>query len=233
VSEPIIERASAGEADPRHAVRIEVGSFGPWETNAYLVWDGRSTDALVFDPGMGATAPLMESVGEHGLRVHLIADSHGHIDHIFDNAPMKRASGAPLAIHPDDEYRLTLQNHYGFEVEPSTAEQHLREGEQLRIGDLVFDILHTPGHTEGSVCLYEERLGLLLSGDTLFADGWGRTDLPGGSDEQMVGSIARLARVLPPGVRVLPGHGRETTVARELAWMQRVAATGRLILPGR
>jgi glyoxylase-like metal-dependent hydrolase (beta-lactamase superfamily II) len=72
-----------------------------------------------------------------------------------------------------------------------------------------------------------------LSGDTLFADGWGRTDLPGGSDEQMVGSIARLARVLPPGVRVLPGHGRETTVARELAWMQRVAATGRLILPGR
>jgi glyoxylase-like metal-dependent hydrolase (beta-lactamase superfamily II) len=232
VSEPIIERASAGEADPRHAVRIEVGSFGPWETNAYLVWDGRSTDALVFDPGMGATAPLMERVGEHGLRVHLIADSHGHIDHIFDNAPMKRASGAPLAIHPDDEYRLTLQNHYGFEVEPSTAEQHLREGEQLRIGDLVFDILHTPGHTEGSVCLYEERLGLLLSGDTLFADGWGRTDLPGGSDEQMVGSIARLARVLPPGVRVLPGHGRETTVARELAWMQRVAATGRLILPG-
>jgi glyoxylase-like metal-dependent hydrolase (beta-lactamase superfamily II) len=232
VSEPVVERASTGPADPQHAVRIEVGAFGPWETNAYLVWDGRSTDALVLDPGMGATAPLMERVRAHDLRVHLIADSHGHIDHIFDNAPMKRASGAPLAIHPDDEYRLTLRNHYGFEVEPSTVDRHLRDGEQLRIGDLIFDILHTPGHTEGSVCLFEERLGLLLSGDTLFADGWGRTDLPGGNDEQMVSSIARLARVLPPTVRVLPGHGRETTLGGELPWMQHVAASGRLILPG-
>ena len=156
MTEAHIERASGEPAQPGHAVRIEVGSFGPWETNAYLVWDGRSTDALVLDPGKGAAAPLVERVTANGLRLHLIADSHGHIDHIFDNAPLKRASGAPLAIHPDDEYRLSAPNAYGFEVEPSTADRHLREGEQLRIGDLVFDILHTPGHTEGSVCLYEE-----------------------------------------------------------------------------
>lgn len=232
MTDPIIERARGHPADPGHAVRIEVGSFGPWQTNAYLIWDGSSSDALVFDPGMGATGPLMERVDANRLRVHLIADSHGHIDHIFDNGPMKRASGAPLAIHPDDEYRLSGDNNYGFEIEPVTVEQHLRDGEQLRIGELVFDILHTPGHTEGSVCLYEERLALLLSGDTLFPGGWGRTDLPGGDDAQMVRSIARLAHELPARVRVLPGHGPETTVGRELPWMRRVAQTGRLILPG-
>ena len=231
MTEPLVERAGAA-AEPEHAVRIELGVFGPWETNAYLVWDGHSTDALILDPGMAATQPLMERVAANGLRVHLIANSHGHIDHVFDNGPLKRASGAPLAIHPDDEYRLTLPNNYGFEVEPSAADRHFREGEQLRVGDLVFDLLHTPGHTEGSVCLYEERLGLLLSGDTLFPGGWARTDLHGGSDEQMVASVARLARDMPATVRVLPGHGPETTVGRELPWMRRVAETGHLILPG-
>ena len=214
------------------AVRIEVGAFGPWQTNGYLAWDGHSTDALVLDPGMGAADPLMERVRASGLRLHRIANSHGHIDHIFDNAALMRASNAPLAIHPHDEYRLSGANSYGFEVEPAIASEHLRDGEQLRIGDLVFDILHTPGHTEGSVCLYEERRALLLSGDTLFSGGWGRTDLPGGDEEQMIASIARLARVVPGGVRVLPGHGPETTVERELGWMQRVASTGRLVLPG-
>ncbi|MGH2428311.1 MAG: MBL fold metallo-hydrolase [Candidatus Limnocylindria bacterium] len=219
-------------AEPGHAVRVEIGAFGPWETNAYLVWDGRSSDALVLDPGMGAAAPLMERVEANRLRLHLVANSHGHIDHIFDNAPLVRASRAPLAIHPDDAYRLDGRNSYGFEIERSVATEELREGEQLRIGDLVFDILHTPGHTEGSVCLYEERRGLLLSGDVLFAGSYGRTDLPGGDDEQMVTSLTRLARDIPPSVRVLPGHGAETTVERELSWMRRVADAGRLLLPG-
>jgi hydroxyacylglutathione hydrolase len=229
LSELRVER-SAGPPEPGHDVRIEVGAFGPWETNAYLVWDGRSSTALILDPGMGAAAPLMERVAASGLRVQLVVDSHGHIDHIFDNAATVRASGAGLAIHPDDEYRLAGDNAYGFEVERSHATEHLRDGEQLRVGDLVFDVLHTPGHTEGSVCLYEERAGLLLSGDTLFPGGWGRTDLPGGDDAQMVTSIARLARAIAPQVRVLPGHGPETVVERELPWMRRVAATGRLAL---
>jgi len=215
----------------RDTYRIEVGNFGPWETNAYLVWDGRSPDALVVDPGMGAAGPLMERAAANGLRLHLIANSHGHIDHVFDNAPLVRASGAPLAVHPDDAYRLSGNNTYGFEVEASVATDELREGEQVRIGDLVFDVLHTPGHTEGSVCLYEEQRGLLLSGDTLFPGGWGRTDLAGGNDEQMVASLARLAREIPPAVRVLPGHGAETVVSHELTWLRHVAATGRLVLP--
>ena len=227
--EPVVER-SPGE--PAHLPRVEIGAFGPWQTNAYLVWDGRSPDALVLDPGMGAAEPLMERVAANGLRLRLIGNSHGHIDHIFDNASLKRASGAPLAIHPDDAYRLAGVNSYGFAIEPATAERELREGEQVRVGDLVFDVLHTPGHTEGSVCLYEERHALLLSGDVLFAGSYGRTDLPGGDDAAMVASLARLARDLPLGIRVLPGHGPETTLDRELPWMRRIAAAGRLLVPG-
>jgi glyoxylase-like metal-dependent hydrolase (beta-lactamase superfamily II) len=230
--EPVVERASNPAADPDHGVRIEVGAFGPWQTNAYLLWDGRSTDALVLDPGMGAAQPLVERAVANGLTVHLIANSHGHIDHIFDDAPLMEATNAPLAIHPDDAYRLDGRNSYGFELRPVRASRDLREGEQVRIGDLVLDVLHTPGHTEGSVCLYEERRQLLLSGDVLFAGSYGRTDLAGGNDEQMVASLARLARDIPPNVRVLPGHGPETTLERELPWLRRIADAGRLLVPG-
>ena len=230
--EPIVDRSSVPAPDPDHGVRIEIGAFGPWQTNAYLVWDGRSTDALVVDPGMGAAEPLMQRAAANGLRIHLIANSHGHVDHIFDDAPLVRASSAPLAIHPDDAYRLDGRNTYGFELEPVTASRDLRDGEQVRIGDLAFDVLHLPGHTEGSICLYEERSGILLSGDVLFAGSYGRTDLPGGNDEQMVASLARLAREVPGNVRVLPGHGPETTVERELPWLRRIAEAGRLLVPG-
>jgi glyoxylase-like metal-dependent hydrolase (beta-lactamase superfamily II) len=227
-NQPEVARADAPATHPR----IEIGAFGTWETNAYLVWDGRSPDALVVDPGMGAADPLLERVAANGLRLHLIANSHGHIDHIFDNAPLMRGSGAPLAIHPDDAYRLDGRNNYGFSIERAVASVDLGEGEQLRIGDLVLDVLHTPGHTEGSVCLYEERHGLLLAGDMLFRGSYGRTDLPGGDDEAMIASLARLARDLPPGVRVLPGHGPETTLAAELPWMQRIVEAGRLLISG-
>ncbi|HEX2766964.1 MAG TPA: MBL fold metallo-hydrolase [Candidatus Limnocylindria bacterium] len=230
--ETVVERSGVPAPDPDHGIRIEAGSFGPWETNAYLVWDGRSPEALVLDPGMGAAAPLLERVAANGLRVHVIANSHGHIDHIFDNAPVMRATEAPLAIHPDDAYRLDGTNSYGFELEAVTATRDLREGERVEIGELAWEVLHTPGHTEGSVCLYERQLAILLSGDLLFAGSYGRTDLAGGNDEQMVESLTRVARDLPEHVRVLPGHGAETTIGRELPWLRRIAAAGRLLIPG-
>jgi glyoxylase-like metal-dependent hydrolase (beta-lactamase superfamily II) len=224
----VVERSGGPASHPR----LEIGAFGPWQTNAYLVWDGGSPDALVLDPGMGAAPALMERVAANGLRLQVIGNSHGHVDHIFDNAALKRDSGAPLAIHPDDAYRLDGSNTYGFSVEACVAEQELRDGEQLRIGDLVFDVLHTPGHTEGSVCLYEERHALLLTGDVLFAGSYGRTDLPGGGDAAMVASLSRLLEQIPPSVRVLPGHGPETTIEREAHWMRRIALAGRLLVPG-
>ena len=119
-----------------------------------------------------------------------------------------------------------------YDLRPVSATRDLVEGDQVRIGDLVFDVLHTPGHSEGSVCLYEERQALLIAGDVLFAGSYGRTDLPGGNDEQMAASLARLAREIPPGVRVLPGHGAETTIGRELPWLRRIAEYGRLLAPG-
>jgi len=226
---PIVERSGGAAA---HAPRIEVGAFPPWDTNAYLVWDGSSPEALILDPGMSSTDSLVARAAANGLRVHLIANSHGHIDHIFDNGPLKRATGAPLAIHPDDAYRLDGRNNYGREVERTTAERDLREGELVEVGMLAFQVLHTPGHTEGSVCLYEPAHQLLLAGDVLFAGSYGRTDLPGGDDAAMVESLARLARDLRDEVRVLPGHGAETTLGRERPWMERIAAAGRLLVPG-
>ena len=228
MTDELVARTSTPAPDPDHGVRMELGVFGPWQTNTYLMWDGRSTDALVLDPGMGAAEPIAARAEANGLRVHLIANSHGHIDHIFDNAPLMDVTEAPLGIHPDDAYRLDGRNSYGFELRPVTATVDLREGEQVRIGDLVLDVLHTPGHTEGSVCLYEERLGLLLSGDTLFAGAFGRVDFPGGDEGQMIASLGRLAREMPAGVRVLPGHGAETTIGREVPWIERVVTTGRL-----
>lgn len=230
--DPVVAASSLPAQDTDHGVRLEVGAFGPWETNAYLVWDGRSPDALIVDPGMGAADPLIGRLREHGLRLTVIANSHGHIDHIFDDAPLMQGTDAPLAIHPDDAYRLDGRNNYGFALEAVTATRDLREGEQVHIGDLVFDVLHLAGHTEGSICLYEERHALLLSGDVLFAGSYGRTDLPGGNDDQMVASLARLALEIPPSVRVLPGHGAETTIERELPWLKRIAGAGRLLVPG-
>jgi hydroxyacylglutathione hydrolase len=229
VSDPVVQRNSGPAA---HRPRIETGSFGPWQTNAYLVWDGRSADAVVVDPGMGAATALVDRASANGLHLLVIANSHGHIDHVFDNAALHLATEAPIAIHPDDAYRLDGHNAYGFEMEASTADRELREGDQLTVGDLTFDVLHTPGHTEGSVCLYEERHRLLLSGDVLFAGSYGRTDLPGGDDQAMVASLRRLAEQLPLDVRVLPGHGAETTIERELPWMRRIALAGRLLIPG-
>lgn len=229
--ETVIQRAHAG-TEPRHAVGIQVGVFGPWLTNAYLVWDGVSDDALVLDPGMGAADSLVAGAAQLGLRIHLVANSHGHIDHIFDNAAIKQASGAPLAIHPDDAYRLSGDNVYGLEVEPSAADRELVEGDSVDIGQLRFRVLHTPGHSEGSVCLYEADRALLLSGDVLFRGSYGRTDLPGGDDGQMVASLTRLLHEIPSETRVLPGHGAETTLAAESTWLNRLAQAGRLINPG-
>ena len=116
-----------------------------------------------------------------------------------------------------------------FEIPPSVPAVDLAEGGWIRFGDLRLEVLHTPGHTPGSVCLRVADANLLLSGDTLFAGGWGRVDLPGGSPEAMVESIRRL-RGLEEGLLVLPGHGPGTTIGRERAWMDLVAEGGRLLM---
>jgi glyoxylase-like metal-dependent hydrolase (beta-lactamase superfamily II) len=114
-----------------------------------------------------------------------------------------------------------------FDIPPSVPAVELAEGGEIRFGSVVLKVLHTPGHTEGSVCLLDDDHGRLYSGDTLFAGSFGRVDLPGGSPEQMLESLDRLRRLDDP-LQVLPGHGRSTTIGAERAWLEWVAREGRL-----
>jgi glyoxylase-like metal-dependent hydrolase (beta-lactamase superfamily II) len=138
-------------------------------------------------------------------------------------------TGAPIAVHSLDAHRLTDPQPLWapFEIPASVPAVELAEGGEIRFGDIRLRVLHTPGHTEGSVCLLSDDDGLLLSGDTLFASGWGRVDLPGGSPGQMVESLTRLAG-LEDRLGVLPGHGATTTIGRERAWLDLVSRDGRL-----
>ena len=142
---------------------------------------------------------------------------------------MAAHTGAQIAVHPLDRDRLEhpVPLFAPFEIPPSVPAVDLAEGGFVRFGALRLRVLHTPGHTEGSVCLLDEDDGLLYSGDTLFAAGWGRVDLPGGDADAMVESIGRLA-ALEDRVAVFPGHGESTTVGRERAWMELVRDQRRL-----
>jgi hydroxyacylglutathione hydrolase len=155
--------------------------------------------------------------------------THGHWDHIGDNAAVAEATGAQIAVHPLDRDRLVHPTPLWapFDIPPSIPAVELAEGGVIRFGEIRLTVLHTPGHTEGSVCLQSTDDGLLFSGDTLFAGGWGRIDLPGGSAEQIVASLGRLAE-LEPIVAVLPGHGPATTIGRERPWLEMVRSSGRL-----
>src|SRR5439155_5743403 len=155
--------------------------------------------------------------------------THGHWDHIGDNAAVAEETGAEIAVHPLDRERLENPQPLfaPFEIPPSVPAVELAEGGEIRIGEIRLRILHTPGHTEGSVCLLAPDDGFLFSGDTLFAGGWGRVDLPGGSAEAIVDSLGRLAE-LEPIVTVLPGHGPTTTIGRERPWLELVRSGGRL-----
>jgi hydroxyacylglutathione hydrolase len=155
--------------------------------------------------------------------------THGHWDHIGDNAAVSEHTGAAIAVHPLDRDRLTNPQPLWapFEIPPSVPAVELAEGGEIRFGDIRLTVLHTPGHTEGSVCLLAPDDGVLYSGDTLFAGGWGRVDLPGGDPAQMAESLARLA-TLEDAISVLPGHGPATTIGRERAWIELVKSGGRL-----
>jgi hydroxyacylglutathione hydrolase len=159
----------------------------------------------------------------------LIVSTHRHWDHIGDNAAVADRTGADIAAHILAPHGLehptpTLAP---FPIPPSVPALDLAEGSRIQFGEIDLDVLHTPGHTEGSVCLVARAADRLFTGDTLFAGGWGRTDLPGGSESQLVDSLARLAG-LPGELRVLPGHGPPTTIEREKPWLERIALERRL-----
>ena len=192
-------------------------TYGPFAENTYVVVGPSGRRAMIVDPGIDSE-PVLDAVSERGLAVELILNTHGHLDHVACNAFFKRETGAPIAIHAADLPLLrNVQRQaalYGLRAEDSPgADLLLVEGVALPFDGEAFDVIHTPGHTPGGVCL--RRGGQMLVGDTLFSGSVGRTDLPGGDWNALVSSIRDKLFVLPDDVLCLPGHEGETTIGRE------------------
>jgi len=197
---------------------------GPLETNCYILADESTSAALCIDPGADA-AMLKDVVQSHGWSPCGIALTHGHGDHIGAVAALRKAWNVPLYVHALDAPMLpsaqrNLSVLLGKNVTAPDADHHLDDLHQLQCGTLCVQVLHTPGHTPGSVCFYvaEPASGppLLFSGDTLFREEVGRCDLPGGDWDALQSSIRSRLYVLPPHTIVYPGHGPATTIRHEL-----------------
>lgn len=203
--------------------------IGPIATNVHLLADPRSREAIAIDTATPSLTWIADELAARGWTLKLIVSTHGHWDHIGDNAAVAAHTGAEIAVHPLDRHRLERPQPLSapFDIPPSVPAVDLAEGGEIRFGAIRLRVLHTPGHTEGSVCLLAEDDGLLYSGDTVFAAGWGRVDFPGGDADAMVESITRLAG-LEDRIAVLPGHGAATTIGRERAWMELVRDGRRL-----
>ena len=202
---------------------------GVLATNLYVLADEKTREAIAIDTALPCLEWIREELEARDWALRFIVTTHGHWDHIGDNARVAEHTGAKIAVHPLDAHRLI--NPEGrtlpFEIPPSFPAVELAEGGEIRFGSIRLEVVHTPGHTEGSVCLVESTEGRLFSGDTLFAGSFGRVDLPGGSPEAMVESLDRL-RGFDDGLRVLPGHGAATTIGRERPWLEWIAREGRL-----
>jgi glyoxylase-like metal-dependent hydrolase (beta-lactamase superfamily II) len=198
--------------------------IGPIATNLYVLGDEASGEAIAIDTAIPCVDWVTATLAERGWTLKLIVSTHRHWDHIGDNAALADVTGAQIAAHLADRHGLEQPSGYlaPFPIPPSVPAVDLAEGSRIRFGEIDLEVLHTPGHTEGSVCLLARDERLLFTGDTLFTGSWGRTDLPGGSDQEMVDSLARLS-ALPEDLKVLPGHGRASTIADEKPWLEQVA----------
>ena len=204
---------------------------GTFQTNCWLVATGPGSEALVVDPGQDALPGIQELCAEHRLKPVAALLTHGHLDHIWTVAPLAGANNIPAFIHPADR-RLLSDPLAGFGPEARAAfgglrlqepddVRELRDGQTIELAGLRLTVDHTPGHTPGHVTFRSgpsgDEAGQLLAGDLVFAGSIGRTDLPGGSTQEMLASLASRFLTLPDEMVVLPGHGPTTTVGRERA----------------
>lgn len=201
-------------------MKIVTVAVGPLACNCSILIDEATGEAAVVDPGdeAGRILALLE---EHQARPAVILHTHAHFDHIGGSREVKERTGAPLALHPADRFiydMLPQQGRmFGFEfATPAAIDLEIEDGRTFAFGGEEIRAIHTPGHSPGSTCfLSEADGGALFAGDTLFRDSIGRTDLWGGSFETIEESIRRKLYSLPGSLRVIPGHGEETTVGRE------------------
>jgi glyoxylase-like metal-dependent hydrolase (beta-lactamase superfamily II) len=220
-------------------IGFPAAAFG---TNCYVLAPAAGEECLVVDPGIGVEETLRQVLAEHRLRPAAVLLTHGHIDHVYSVTPVCGGDTAAY-IHADDRYRLhdaldianpglvaMLEQQFGARATWRDPEQvvDLKDRQRLDLAGLALEVLHAPGHTEGSVLFtlpevpdgLGERAGLqstVLSGDVLFAGSIGRTDLPGGSHEAMLASLRDVVLPLPDSALVLPGHGEATTMQHERA----------------
>lgn len=197
---------------------LAVGLLG---CNCTVLGDEESREAIVVDPGYDIPR-ILAVLAKHQLTVKQIVVTHAHIDHIASALDLKQITGAPILYSEADLPLVAMMDAQAdwLNVAIPTVkppDHSPKDGERVSVRGIDVTVLHTPGHTEGSLCLHVPAANLLLAGDTLFAGGVGRTDLPGGNTEKLLSSIRERLLPLPDATQVIPGHGPATTIARERA----------------
>jgi hydroxyacylglutathione hydrolase len=193
---------------------------GGYQINTVVVWDEATKDAVWFDPGAEAER-IIAQIRKRGLTIQAIVNTHGHLDHIAENSVAKAQLGVPLLIHSADRHMLTsaadnLSSLTGHDILSPDADRTLAEGETLTVGRETMQIFHVPGHTPGSLVFYHAGTpGFVVAGDTLFRGSVGRSDFPGGSEDDLLQNIRAKILTLPDDTVIYPGHGPTTTVGEE------------------
>jgi hydroxyacylglutathione hydrolase len=197
----------------------EILPVGPLQCNCSIIGDETTREAMVVDPG-DDIADILARIEKHQLKIKQIVITHAHIDHVGGAMKLRAATGAPILLNHNDYTllkMLDIQAAWLGMKSPGKVEidRSLNELDTVEAGPLTADVLHTPGHTEGSICLYFPSEQKLIAGDTLFAGSIGRTDLPGGSFDKIIASLHGKLLALPDETVVVPGHGPLTTIGDE------------------
>ncbi len=192
---------------------------GPLQCNCSIIGDEQAREAMVIDPG-DQIEDILRILSEERLQLKQIVITHAHIDHVGGAMKLKAATGAPILMNQSDYALLKMLDMQAAWVGmrppgPVQVDEGIGDGRVLEIGEIRSNVIHTPGHTEGSICLYFPDQKKLIAGDTLFAGSIGRTDLPGGSLEKIMSSLHARVLVLPDDTLVIPGHGGQTTIGDE------------------
>lgn len=202
-------------------MKLKALELGPFLSNCYILGCETTGEGLIIDAGAEA-GQILKAVEELELEIKLIVATHGHIDHVGAVKEVKEATGAQFAIHKDDVETLSQGGSFLsmlFRVSappPPQPDILLQGGDSIKVGELSFLVLHTPGHSPGGICLLGH--GVVFTGDTLFCQSIGRFDLPGASGFQLLNSIHTKLMVLPDHTVVYPGHGPQTTIGDERRW---------------
>jgi len=197
----------------------EILPVGPLQCNCSVIGDEATREGLVIDPG-DDIEQVLALVRKHNLQIKQIIVTHAHIDHVGGAMKLRLATGAPILLNQNDYALLKMLDVQAAWIGMPTPDkveidQSLGQADTVKTGDLAAQVLHTPGHTEGSICLYFPAESKLIAGDTLFAGSIGRTDLPGGSWEKIIRSLHERVLALPDETIVVPGHGPLTTIGDE------------------